>query len=59
MKKARVLDHGELADSSNHTRILAQGRPDEVYNLGAQSHVAVRFYQACASELQEQHDHAY
>ena len=38
-----VLHYGDLADRSNLTRILAQVRPDEVYNLGAQSHVAVRF----------------
>src|SRR5262245_59511597 len=38
-----VLHYGDLADSSNLTRILAQVRPDEVYNLGAQSHVAVSF----------------
>jgi GDPmannose 4,6-dehydratase len=38
-----VLHYGDLGDSSNLTRILAQVRPDEVYNLGAQSHVAVSF----------------
>jgi GDPmannose 4,6-dehydratase len=38
-----VLHYGDLADSSNLTRILAEVRPDEVYNLGAQSHVAVSF----------------
>jgi GDPmannose 4,6-dehydratase len=38
-----VLHYGDLADSSNLTRILAQVRPDEIYNLGAQSHVAVSF----------------
>lgn len=37
------LHYGDLSDSSNLTRILAQVRPDEVYNLGAQSHVAVSF----------------
>ncbi|HPP83399.1 MAG TPA: GDP-mannose 4,6-dehydratase [Rubrivivax sp.] len=37
------LHYGDLTDSSNLTRILAQVRPDEVYNLGAQSHVAVSF----------------
>ena len=37
------LHYGDLADSSNLTRILAEVRPDEVYNLGAQSHVAVSF----------------
>ena len=35
--------HGDLTDSSNLHRLLMQIRPDEVYNLGAQSHVAVSF----------------
>ena len=38
-----ALHYGDLTDSSNLTRILQQVRPDEVYNLGAQSHVAVSF----------------
>lgn len=38
-----VLHYGDLTDSSNLTRILSQIQPDEVYNLGAQSHVAVSF----------------
>ena len=38
-----VLHYGDLTDSSNLTRILAEVQPDEVYNLGAQSHVAVSF----------------
>ncbi|CAD7341481.1 GDP-mannose 4,6-dehydratase [Sphingomonadales bacterium 56] len=37
------LHYGDLSDTSNLTRILAEIRPDEVYNLGAQSHVAVSF----------------
>ena len=37
------LHYGDLSDSSNLTRILSETRPDEVYNLGAQSHVAVSF----------------
>ena len=37
------LHYGDLTDSSNITRLLAEIRPDEVYNLGAQSHVAVSF----------------
>ena len=37
------LHYGDLTDSSNLTRILNDVRPDEVYNLGAQSHVAVSF----------------
>lgn len=38
-----VLHYGDLTDSSNLTRILQQVQPDEVYNLGAQSHVSVSF----------------
>jgi GDPmannose 4,6-dehydratase len=38
-----VLHYGDLTDSSNLTRILSEVGPDEVYNLGAQSHVAVSF----------------
>ncbi|BDZ73134.1 MULTISPECIES: GDP-mannose 4,6-dehydratase [Methylophaga] len=38
-----ILHYGDLTDSSNLTRILQQVKPDEVYNLGAQSHVAVSF----------------
>ena len=37
------LHYGDLTDSSNLTRILSEVQPDEVYNLGAQSHVAVSF----------------
>jgi len=37
------LHYGDLADTSNLTRILREVEPDEVYNLGAQSHVAVSF----------------
>jgi len=37
------LHYGDLTDSSNLTRILQQVQPDEVYNLGAMSHVAVSF----------------
>ena len=38
-----VLHYGDLTDSSNLTRIISEVQPDEVYNLGAQSHVAVSF----------------
>ena len=38
-----VLHYGDLTDSSNLTRILSEVEPDEVYNLGAKSHVAVSF----------------
>jgi GDPmannose 4,6-dehydratase len=37
------MHYGDLTDTSNLTRILQQVQPDEVYNLGAQSHVAVSF----------------
>ncbi|MEO7496043.1 MAG: GDP-mannose 4,6-dehydratase [Massilia sp.] len=37
------LHYGDLTDSSNLTRIMQQVQPDEVYNLGAMSHVAVSF----------------
>ena len=38
-----VLHYGDLTDSSNLIRIIQQTQPDEIYNLGAQSHVAVSF----------------
>jgi GDPmannose 4,6-dehydratase len=38
-----VLHYGDLTDSSNLTRIVQEVQPEEVYNLGAQSHVAVSF----------------
>ena len=38
-----VLHHGDLTDGSNLTRVLQEVQPDEVYNLAAQSHVAVSF----------------
>jgi GDPmannose 4,6-dehydratase len=38
-----TLHYGDLTDTSNLTRILSEVKPDEVYNLGAQSHVAVSF----------------
>jgi len=38
-----VLHHGDMTDSSSLTHILQQSKPDEVYNLAAQSHVAVSF----------------
>jgi GDPmannose 4,6-dehydratase len=41
--KRFILHYGDLTDSSNLTRILQEVQPDEVYNLGAQSHVAVSF----------------
>lgn len=38
-----VLHHGDLTDSSSLIRIIQQTQPDEIYNLAAQSHVAVSF----------------
>jgi GDPmannose 4,6-dehydratase len=38
-----TLHYGDLSDTSNLTRIIRNIEPDEVYNLGAQSHVAVSF----------------
>jgi GDPmannose 4,6-dehydratase len=35
--------YGDLTDSSNLNRVLSKAQPDEIYNLGAQSHVAVSF----------------
>jgi len=37
------LHYGDLSDSLNLTRLIADIQPDEIYNLGAQSHVAVSF----------------
>jgi GDPmannose 4,6-dehydratase len=41
--KNLVLHHGDLTDTSNLVRIIQEIQPDEIYNLGAQSHVAVSF----------------
>lgn len=38
-----ILHYGDMADASNLTRIIKQVQPDEIYNLAAQSHVAVSF----------------
>jgi len=38
-----ILHHGDLTDSSSLIRIIQQVQPDEIYNLAAQSHVAVSF----------------
>ena len=38
-----ILHYGDLTDSTNLIRILQEVKPDEIYNLGAQSHVAVSF----------------
>ena len=37
------LHYGDLTDTSNLVRIIQETQPDEIYNLGAQSHVAVSF----------------
>lgn len=41
--KALTLHYGDLSDSTNLIRIVSEIQPDEIYNLGAQSHVAVSF----------------
>src|SRR6186713_1930991 len=38
-----ILHYGDLTDATNLIRILQQVQPDEIYNLGAQSHVQVSF----------------
>ena len=38
-----ILHYGDLTDSTNLIRIIQSIKPDEIYNLGAQSHVAVSF----------------
>ena len=38
-----ILHHGDMTDSSSLTRIIQEVQPDEIYNLAAQSHVAVSF----------------
>jgi GDPmannose 4,6-dehydratase len=40
-----ILHYGDLTDSSNLVRLVQSIRPDEIYNLGAQSHVSVSFQQ--------------
>tara|TARA_B100001248_G_C27390470_1_gene462093 strand:- start:692 stop:1801 length:1110 start_codon:yes stop_codon:yes gene_type:complete len=43
LQKSLVLHYGDLTDSSNLTSLIQEITPDEIYNLGAQSHVAVSF----------------
>jgi GDPmannose 4,6-dehydratase len=43
LNKKLFLHYGDLTDSSNLNRLLEKIRPDEIYNLGAQSHVKVSF----------------
>lgn len=42
-KKRLTLHYGDLTDSSNLSRLIENIKPDEIYNLGAQSHVRVSF----------------
>jgi len=42
-KRKFILHYGDLSDSMSLVRIIQQIKPDEIYNLGAQSHVAVSF----------------
>ena len=43
MKRNFILHYGDLSDSMNITRIIQECKPDEIYNLGAMSHVKVSF----------------
>tara|TARA_B100000795_G_scaffold223527_2_gene178737 strand:- start:53 stop:1102 length:1050 start_codon:yes stop_codon:yes gene_type:complete len=43
IKRKFILHHGDLTDSTSLIRIIQQVQPDEIYNLAAQSHVAVSF----------------
>lgn len=43
MPRRFILHHGDMTDSSSLVRIIQQVQPDEIYNLAAQSHVAVSF----------------
>src|SRR3954467_9702760 len=42
-KRKFILHHGDMTDSSSLTHIIQKVQPDEIYNLAAQSHVAVSF----------------
>lgn len=43
LSKRLILHHGDMTDSSSLLRIVESSNPDEIYNLAAQSHVAVSF----------------
>lgn len=43
LNKRLFLHYGDLTDSSNLNRLIEKSKPDEIYNLGAQSHVQVSF----------------
>jgi len=42
-KRRLILHYGDLTDASNASRLIEKIKPDEIYNLGAQSHVMVSF----------------
>jgi len=42
-KRNFILHYGDLTDSMNVTRVIQESQPDEIYNLGAMSHVKVSF----------------
>ncbi len=42
-EKKLILHHGDMTDSTSLIRIIQEIQPDEIYNLAAQSHVAVSF----------------
>src|SRR6266852_5076672 len=46
-----LLHYGDMTDSGGLNRLVKTVRPDEIYNLAAQSHVGVSFYQASTSEM--------
>ena len=43
LKRSLYLHYGDLTDSTNLIKIIGKIKPNEIYNLGAQSHVAVSF----------------
>ena len=43
LDKSLILHYGDLTDSSNLNRLIEKTKPDEIYNLGAQSHVRISF----------------
>ncbi len=53
-----VLHYGDLTDSTNLIRIIQQVQPDEIYNLAAQSHVAVSFETPEYTANADAHRHA-
>ena len=52
-----ILHYGDLTDATNIIRIIQEVQPDEIYNLGAMSHVKVRFLkQSDCSDLQRRQE---